>query len=62
VRVPVSVPVAPQPCRLPRLHVQGACGGDADCLLTEFALTLGAEKSLVSALGACPWVVWVPNG
>lgn len=59
----MSVPVAPQPCRLPRLHVQAACGGDVDCLLTQFALTVGAEKSLVAALAACPWVVWVPaNG
>lgn len=61
VRVPVSVPVAPVPCRLPGLHVQAACGDVVDCLLTEFALTLQAEHSLVVALAACPSVTIVES-
>src|SRR5688500_3306215 len=57
VKVPVLVP--PPLCRIPAFHVQKECGADIDCLLTEFALTLQAEKAVADAMLPCKAIMLV---
>lgn len=53
----VAVPVPPPGCVIPPHHVQAECHDDIPCLLTEFALTVQADRQVDTAVQACKEVV-----